>query len=332
MKALADMVEQQKLARLLSRVSASDGARTVEVAGVVAITQVESKTAKGYTLQEWFAEWLNSFKVGNVRACTIDGFKIRFRNLKALYDVPIAEITNLMLSRAINEVKANATKDAVHNLIKQMFAVAFNNRLIETNPAASIPRPKQFAKNEKRAFTQEQEKKFIAVCLANLEQYEPLLICLLQGLRKGEMLALRPNDFDFASGILRIDESYDSAHPEDLQTKNEASNRKMPMFELTRTLLLKYAGMNPNERIYTLSNAALAKRLEQLFNQNLDLPRLTTHELRHTFISRCHEKGIDEIIVQRWVGHAIGSRMTKAVYTHIADDQERKYIELLNAK
>ena len=101
-----------------------------------------------------------------------------------------------------------------------MFAVAFNNRLIESNPALTLPRPKQFAKNEKRAFTQEQEKMFIDLCLADLGQYEPLLICVLQGLRKGETLALRPNDFDFANSILKIDESYDQQHPDDLQTKN----------------------------------------------------------------------------------------------------------------
>ncbi|MDR2047070.1 MAG: hypothetical protein LBP79_04110 [Clostridiales bacterium] len=46
------------------------------------------------------------------------------------------------------------------------------------------------------------------------------------------------------------------------------------------------------------------------------------HELRHTFITRCHEKQIDEILVQKWVGHTIGSTMTKGVYTHIADDKE----------
>ena len=60
------------------------------------------------------------------------------------------------------------------------------------------------------------------------------------------------------------------------------------------------------------------------------LPRMTLHELRHTFITRCHEKGIDELIIQKWVGHAKGSRMTKAVYTHINDDNELKSIELLN--
>jgi integrase len=235
-----------------------------------------------------------------------------------------------MLSKVINEVSSNRIKDGVHNMLKQMFSTAFNNRLIETNPAANLPRPKQSVKNEKKSFTTEQEKRFVDLCLTDLEKFEPFIICLLQGLRKGEMLALRPNDFDFERNLLRIDESYDERHPDDLQTKNQTSNRTMPMFNLTRRILLKYANADPNERIYAnYSYFAMWNNLVDLLKTN-NLPKLTMHELRHTFISRCHEKGIDEIIVQKWVGHAIGSRMTKAVYTHVADDVERKYIELLN--
>jgi len=332
LRVVADKIEQEKLQKLLEKVSMpKEPAHIIEQMPIVPIvTTIETPAVKTYTLQEWFDEWLNSYKVGNVRACTLSGFKTQFRKLKKLYDVDLKSITNLMLSKTINEVVATRAKDGLHNMIKQMFSVAFNNRLIESNPALTLPRPKQYAKNEKKAFTAEQEKIFIDFCLANLDEYEPFLICLLQGIRKGEMLALRPNDFDFVNNILRIDESYDSQHPEDLQTKNEASNRKMPMFELTRKVLLKYKDYPPSERLYFLSDTEITKRLDKLFKACPDLPRLTTHELRHTFISSCHEKRIDEIIVQKWVGHAIGSRMTKAVYTHVADEQEQRYIAILN--
>jgi len=72
-------------------------------------------------------------------------------------------------------------------------------------------------------------------------------------------------------------------------------------------------------------------KLLKLLKKNY-LPRLTIHELRHTFITRCHEKKIDEIVIQKWVGHAIGSRMTKAVYTHIMDTAESNYIATMNNK
>jgi len=332
LRILVEKIEVEKQARFLTKAEYMAGTAVLPGISIQQSVQAESRTTKAYTLREWFDEWLNSYKVGHVRAVTVDSFKSDFKYLRKLHDTELGEISNIMLSKAISEVVSNRRKDKVHNLLKQMFSAAFNNRFIESNPALTLPRPKQFAKNEKKAFTAEQEKRFIDICLADLGNYEPFLICLLQGLRKGEMFALRPNDFDFENNILRIDESYDQAYPDDLQTKNDASNRKMPMFELTKKILLKYADNNPKERIYAMSDTTLDKRLNKLFKQNPDLPRLTAHELRHTFISRCHEKRIDEIIVQKWVGHAIGSRMTKAVYTHVSDDAERRYIELLNRK
>ena len=199
------------------------------------------------------------------------------------------------------------------------------------NPTLDLPRIKRIAKVVKKAFTREQEQKFIDLCLADVDTYAPYIVCCLQGVRKGEMLALRPNDFCFKHNTLRIDESYDENYPDDLLPKNADSIRTMPMFNITRQVLLRYADLPQNERIFTMSTAVLGKRLEKLLKAN-DLPRMTMHELRHTFISRCHEKGIDEIIIQKWVGHAKGSRLTKAVYTHVADDMELNYIERMNGK
>jgi integrase len=288
------------------------------------------KTIRGYTLLEWFDEWLKTYKVGNLKASTIYGLRSDIKGLKDLFNVQITEITSMQLSKAINDIIAPRTKDKVHNLLKQLFKTARDNNLIGTNPASNLPRQTQFIKAEKHALTEKQEKLFIKVCLANLGQYEPLLICLLQGLRKGEMLALKPNDFDFENNTLRIDESYNRQFPSDLQTKNITSNRIMPMFETTRKVLLKYKDQYPKDKfIYTINDTTIMRYLEKLLILN-NLPRITLHELRHTFISRCHEKHIDEMIVQKWVGHAIGSKMTKAVYTHITDEKEQEYINIKN--
>ena len=299
------------------------------------LTHLQQPTAsiKIYTLKEWFNEWLNSYKVGSVRIGTIKEFKQRFKHFVSLENAELGSITNLMLSKAINSVKSARVKDGVHNLAKQMFSTAFNNRIIESNPTLNLPRPKQVTVYEKQAFTAEQEKIFIEFCLKDLDEYEPFLICILQGLRKGEMLALRPNDLDFVNNTLRVDESYDEQNPQDLQIKNQDSNRTMPMFNLTKQILLKYANSTkPNERIYSnFTTVMLGNNIKEVCKQ-AKLPKLTTHELRHTFISRCHEKGIDEIIVQKWVGHAKGSRMTKAVYTHIGNEAEQGYIARLNEK
>jgi len=104
------------------------------------------------------------------------------------------------------------------------------------------------------------------------------------------------------------------------------------MFELTRKILEKYKDLDPNKRIFEKVYSPKLYKLFAELQEKADLPEITIHELRHTFITRCHEKKIEEMIVQKWVGHMIGSRMTKAVYTHIAVDKEQEYIEQMNGK
>jgi len=327
LKVVADKVEQEKWLAKLAGLTATPIAQTVVVPAPIV------PTVKAYTLQEWFDEWLTSYK-GNLRAITAKNYRILFETHCAEWlSMNIADITNAMLARTVNGMNGcKQAKDQLKSLLKQLFAIAHNDKLIENNPTLNLPKPKATPPIRKRqALTAEQEKRFIDTALADLDKYEPLLVCLLQGVRKGEMLALRPNDLDFERNTLRIDESYDEQNPDDLLTKNTDSNRVMPMFELTRKILLKYANANPTERIYEVSTAQLYRRLAEL-QAKANLPKFTVHELRHTFITRCHEKKIDEMIVQKWVGHQIGSRMTKAVYTHISNDAEREFIELLNAK
>ncbi len=331
LKVIADKVEQEKfLAKLAGMTATATPFMQSVVAPVPAPT---APTVKTYTLQEWFDEWLASYK-GNLRANSVNSYKNFFKHFAELQNKPLTEITSVMLARVLNEkALCRQSKDGMKSMLKQMFSAAHNDKLIDSNPTLHLPRPKATPPVRARnALTAEQEKRLIDTALANLPKYEPLLVCLLQGVRKGEMLALRPNDIDFERNTLRIDESYDEQNPDDLLTKNADSNRTMPMFELTRKILSKYRHTEPTKRIYEkFYSTKLHKALKDLQEQ-ADLPKFTVHELRHTFITRCHEKHIDEMIVQRWVGHQIGSRMTKAVYTHISNDAEQEFIQLLNAK
>jgi len=49
---------------------------------------------------------------------------------------------------------------------------------------------------------------------------------------------------------------------------------------------------------------------------NAGLPEMTSHTLRHYFISRCVMDGIDYLTIMRWVGHSF-SRMIESVYGHL---------------
>ena len=335
LKIVADQVELAKHQKFLQKFTGiATSIKTLPIQESQQIVESEpiKEPSKVWTLKEWHNEWITSYKTGVVRARTLLGFTMKFKHLKTLHDTPITDITQIMLQKCLNDMTSPKVKDAVHNMIKQMFSVAFNNKLVEMNPAHTLPRPKQVTIHTKRAFTQDQETEFINICLDDLPRYAPFVICCLQGLRKGEMLALRPDDFNFTANTLRVDESYDHLIPDDLMTKNQASNRVMPMFEITRKILLNYQDREPTEMIFLTSTHELNKRLKSIYEKAPHLPNLTMHELRHTFITRCHERKIEELTVQRWVGHNLGSTQTKAVYTHISKEAETNFIDIMNGQ
>ena len=53
-------------------------------------------------------------------------------------------------------------------------------------------------------------------------------------------------------------------------------------------------------------------------------------DMRTTFITRCTELGIPEFVIQSWVGHKIGSKVTKDSYTTHNTEIDNKYINILN--
>ncbi|MGA3265969.1 MAG: site-specific integrase [Verrucomicrobiota bacterium] len=51
----------------------------------------------------------------------------------------------------------------------------------------------------------------------------------------------------------------------------------------------------------------------------LKIPRITHHDLRHLFATRCIEAGVDVPTVSRWLGHNDGGALAMRVYGHLRD-------------
>ena len=80
---------------------------------------------------------------------------------------------------------------------------AVRENLIRTNPAVGCKLPPLKGK-EMKILTQEEIQRFLIQAKAE-GMYELFLLELTTGMRRGELLALRWDDLDFASGKLRID-------------------------------------------------------------------------------------------------------------------------------
>ena len=70
------------------------------------------------------------------------------------------------------------------------------------------------------------------------------------------------------------------------------------------------------------------KEISKAFREHREpvvFEHLHPHAFRHTFATRCFEKGLDPLFVQSIMGHA--SYSTTVSYTHILDDLRQREVE-----
>ena len=57
------------------------------------------------------------------------------------------------------------------------------------------------------------------------------------------------------------------------------------------------------------------------------LARLSHHDFRHLFATRCIQSGVDVPTVARWLGHSDGGALLSRTYYHLVDEHSRKMAE-----
>lgn len=171
-----------------------------------------------------------------------------------------------------------------------------------------------------------------------------IYICLSAGLRIGEVCALQWEDMDIASGVIRVNKTIQRIYLVDGEEKNteliidkpktKNSIREVPM---TKDLL---ALVRPLKKIvrsdfYVLTNAATPtepRTYRCYFNklqQQLGLPKMRFHGLRHSFATRCIESKCDYKTVSVLLGHSNIST-TLNLYVHPNLEQKKKCIDTMN--
>lgn len=281
-------------------------------------------TIKTLTLKEWYNDWLTLYKINKVKESTIQDYQKSFKLIdKNILNSNIKDIKIIDVISNLNKIKAERQKQKVYELLYMILEKAKVNEYVDKNIMTNIDKPKH-KKINSQPLTKDIEQKLIKVCDKILHG-DYFKICLYQGLRKGECLAITPEDIDFKNNTLSINKSINYNNQFDT-TKNEQSNRIIPLFNRSKDILLKYKDIKG--RIFNFSSKILQKALKEI-NTQINY-HIKIKDLRSTFITRCQEINIPEFIIQSWVGHTIGSKITKSVYTKYNAQDNTKYINLFN--
>lgn len=131
------------------------------------------------------------------------------------------------------------------------------------------------------------------------------------GCRISEAQQVLWQDVDFERGEIRVHNAKRS------KTTSAHDLRYVPIIPAMRELLERLQGEQkpmPTNRVCVLGECE--KSLTNACKNN-EVSRITHHDLRHLFATRCIEAGVDIPTVSRWLGHVDGGALAMKVYGHL---------------
>jgi integrase len=131
------------------------------------------------------------------------------------------------------------------------------------------------------------------------------------GCRKGEagQITWRDVDFDVGEIVVRGD-------PE-TATKNWTV-RRVPLIPDARALFQRMRSERANEPLDAkVFRVGECQRALNRACKKVGVDRITHHDLRHLFATRCIESGVDIPTVSRWLGHKDGGALAMKTYGHL---------------
>lgn len=136
------------------------------------------------------------------------------------------------------------------------------------------------------------------------------------GLRKNEAAYVKGSDCDFERGLIHL-----RGHPETgLKNRRPSETRTVPMIPEMRELLGRLQQERGEEWAdqYIMKVRECQKAMDRAAKE-VEMARITHHDLRHLFATRCIESGVDIPTVSRWLGHKDGGALAMKIYGHLRD-------------
>lgn len=163
------------------------------------------------TLDEWFDEWFETYKVPVIKESSINPMKGKYTRTfgKTIGRMKLCDIRNYHIQQALKQAKnkgvaVSTLKESVSRL-SECLQSATNNLLIPMNPCFDIIVPWETQKKERRFLSVEEQNRFIEIAKTDFGWYYPMLMIMFQtGLRVGEVGGLKWQDIDFDKKVIHI--------------------------------------------------------------------------------------------------------------------------------
>lgn len=256
-----------------------------------------------------FKRWLSSkrYSANTIKTYT-DALKTF---LKYYHNKPIEQITNEDIIAFNNDyILINKLSTSFQNQVVNSIKLFYRQIQGANINVELVHRPKR-EKLLPNVLSKEEIKQILNAP-TNIKHKAMLSLIYACGLRRSELLNLKPNDIDSKRGVIII-----------RQAKGK-KDRIAPLSEKIVEMLREYyktykpatwlfEGQTMNEKYDERSLASVLKRA--LEKTNISKP-VTLHWLRHSYATHLLENGTDLRYIQELLGHK--SSKTTEIYTHVS--------------
>lgn len=302
---------------------------------------------------EYAAEWYELKKQPFISMASQRSYSVAFNKhvLPAFGTRHLRAITSAEIQVFINSFKDSSKSQITMavGILKNVFRNAYADGIIERDPTVALVRPKPKKKRERRALTLAEREQVVRV-IGTHEHGMFLAVLYYLGLRRGEALGLKWEDFDFEENLVHVqrDIDYVGSTAQEGALKTAAADRFVPLPGELLPILKQHRAFGPEYLFHTKDDKPWSQNTYKRIWLNLmqdcgfttERPKkenqhwandpidnlkseITPHYFRHNYVTLLYETGIDPLVAMKIVGHT-DYQTTANIYTHLGNETLRR--------
>lgn len=284
---------------------------------------------------DFFENWIYLVKENDVKETTFQNYVRTLGVIRNLFqDIQLKDLNDIVVQHKIDDYAKTHSRKTTHEVllkIKTSLRDAYSRGYISNDFAALVKTRGIDPPKRNRALSITDFKKLRNhVIEHSKDEFNVLVLVALEtGMRRGELLGLRPENI-FKYGI-KVRHSI-SPTSEDTSLKTQNAKRDISINKVVYDLI-RDISVKENGYIFNFNGFHQAYMLSKLLDK-LDMKKTTFHALRDTHASFLFSQNIDLVYVSKRLGH-VNIQTTQNYYLELMPEkkheQDADALKLLNS-
>ncbi|WP_117208662.1 tyrosine-type recombinase/integrase [Allorhizocola rhizosphaerae] len=310
------------------------------------LTESKQKASQGipvpghsWRLGGYLDYWLEKVIRPGQRPSTYTRYEsiVRLHLKPVLGHLLLSQLSVPMVQACFNDQRRGGASLRTVQITREVLRSALSNAMREELLVRNVAALTQLEKRTRRKvqpWTATESRAFLDAITGD-PYYAALLIVIIYGLRRGEVLGLRRRDVDFAVGKLYIRNQLQRVHGKLMLVppKSEAGVRDLALVGLVADVLRDQRTPDADETAFVftgkdgnpLEPGSLLRAFRRLCIKHGFRP-IRLHDLRHSQATLLKKLGVQPRDAQLILGHA-SVQTTQEIYQHGDEEEQRKTLQ-----